>query len=747
MLRILSPIESISKTYRINCCLLPLSSQISYDKEHNTMKIAMNRKGGCILVLVVTLMLACKEDYNAPFEGKGTIKIRIATEKPKTKSGRTASAHEVDFSGFNVAIKAKNTEKVVESWDNYSEVPESIVMEPGEYTVEIFSDQVDYPKFNAPFYYGSSKSFKAIAGEDQVIEINLSLNAVEMSIAMSDKAKTFYKEIEVRISETTSGKSLVFTKNDESNKAYFNPGELSVVVKGKITGNDGKDIVIEKVDVIKASVNESYVIRIDGDNPFGNGSLNVTVVNTTQKDIEITLGLDNTPPVAAFTTSTGNKYLNKGTAITFTDASLDSDGVLASWSWDFGNGDTSDQQNPEYTYNDTGSYSVSLTVKDNLGAIHTKTMEVEVVGINWALDVGQGFIKGIKAARADDGKLYIGGSDGKFRSVNPDGTVNWVTELTTGSGNQEIYDGSGAMTDSGDIIVTSQNGNVYSLALTNGEINWAFTPNNGEGFRSGAAIGTDGTIYVNGRNEKFYALNPNGTLKWEYAHAGGGDSNPAIASDGTIVFGSDDKHVYAFDPVQGGTPAPKWSFATGNKANGSPSIANGVVYIGSEDNKLYAIRLSNGEKIWESKAYADNTVSTPTIDKEGKVYFGIKEKAFYALNASDGTESWSKTDFSDDFIFSSATLDANGLLYIANDNGMLYAFDTTNGTLAWSIKLGKTMFSSVTLGADGNIYIGTGSAGGGKPSFFYSLYAASAGHVDSPWPTKRGDDKNTGREQ
>tara|TARA_B100000315_G_scaffold223352_1_gene228071 strand:+ start:6833 stop:10429 length:3597 start_codon:yes stop_codon:yes gene_type:complete len=40
------------------------------------------------------------------------------------------------------------------------------------------------------------------------------------------------------------------------------------------------------------------------------------------------------------------------------------DGDIVAWDWDFGDGGTSSEQNPVYTYNDIGVYTVSLTVSD-----------------------------------------------------------------------------------------------------------------------------------------------------------------------------------------------------------------------------------------------------------------------------------------------------------------------------------------------------------------------------------------------
>jgi len=75
----------------------------------------------------------------------------------------------------------------------------------------------------------------------------------------------------------------------------------------------------------------------------------------------------NKPPVAIFTESAENVYVNE--KITFNAAgSYDPDGYIVDYSWDFGDGNTATGIIVSYAYADNGSYSVTLTVTDNDGA-------------------------------------------------------------------------------------------------------------------------------------------------------------------------------------------------------------------------------------------------------------------------------------------------------------------------------------------------------------------------------------------
>ncbi len=83
----------------------------------------------------------------------------------------------------------------------------------------------------------------------------------------------------------------------------------------------------------------------------------------------------NNAPVADFSAS-ANKL-----AVRFSDASTDSDGEIQSRQWDFGDGLSSNETNPNHVYAAPGTYQVTLTVIDDDGAQNTTApKEVAVVG-------------------------------------------------------------------------------------------------------------------------------------------------------------------------------------------------------------------------------------------------------------------------------------------------------------------------------------------------------------------------------
>jgi len=52
-----------------------------------------------------------------------------------------------------------------------------------------------------------------------------------------------------------------------------------------------------------------------------------------------------------------------------------------------------------------------------------------------------------------------------------------------------------------------------------------------------------------------------------------------------LYIGSEDNHVYALNATTG---LPLWSFTAGFVVDSPPAVVNGVLYIGSHDGNVYA---------------------------------------------------------------------------------------------------------------------------------------------------------------
>jgi outer membrane protein assembly factor BamB len=72
-----------------------------------------------------------------------------------------------------------------------------------------------------------------------------------------------------------------------------------------------------------------------------------------------------------------------------------------------------------------------------------------------------------------------------------------------------------------------------------------------------------------------------------------------------------------------------WTFQTGGEVDSSPAICGGKVVVGSEDGRLYMLRLSDGVEIWSYEA-GQAVTSSPAIGS-GMVVVGCDDGYVYAF--------------------------------------------------------------------------------------------------------------------
>ena len=115
-----------------------------------------------------------------------------------------------------------------------------------------------------------------------------------------------------------------------------------------------------------------------------NGDWTLGVYHSSGCGSEITawsITIVKTSPLADFsaTPTSGDVPLT----VQFTDQSIDVDGTVVSWSWNFGDGNTSTEQNPLHTYETYSVYDVILSATDDDGMTGTETKE-DYITVNYA---------------------------------------------------------------------------------------------------------------------------------------------------------------------------------------------------------------------------------------------------------------------------------------------------------------------------------------------------------------------------
>ncbi|MFC1944923.1 PQQ-binding-like beta-propeller repeat protein [Chloroflexota bacterium] len=185
--------------------------------------------------------------------------------------------------------------------------------------------------------------------------------------------------------------------------------------------------------------------------------------------------------------------------------------------------------------------------------------------------------------------------------------------------------------------------------------------------------------------------------KWSFAFQGWPCTSLVIGADGTIYVGSGDKKLYAVNPD--GTE--KWSFTTGGSIRSSPAIsADGTIYVGSDDNKFYAVNPDGTEKwSFDTGTYVR---SSPAIGSDSTIYCGSFNGNLYAINP-DGSLKWT---FATGDGNQDPAIGADGTIYVCSGGNKLCAVNP-DGIEKWSFTTGGAHISLPAIGTDGTIYLGS----------------------------------------
>jgi outer membrane protein assembly factor BamB len=209
--------------------------------------------------------------------------------------------------------------------------------------------------------------------------------------------------------------------------------------------------------------------------------------------------------------------------------------------------------------------------------------------------------------------------------------------------------------------------------------------NRKDAFYSGGPAVVGDLLVIGTLDGHVYGLNvKDGSQRWVSVLPSEVIDSPAIAGPLTIVR-TQDGRVYGLDSNTG---ERRWVNDQGNvpllslRGNGPLLVANGVVFFGSDDGKLMALRLDNGDKLWEQKlATGEGRTDIERMnDADGSVlldgstlYASAYHGNLTAIDGPSGRPLWGRP-FS---TYTSMAVNGNSL-FGANTDSEVWAFDKSS---------------------------------------------------------------------
>ncbi len=284
----------------------------------------------------------------------------------------------------------------------------------------------------------------------------------------------------------------------------------------------------------------------------------------------------------------------------------------------------------------------------------------------------------------------------------------------------------------GVVYVGSEDGNIYALGATGGQLKWKL--------HTGGAVSSspafyNGKIFCCSYDGYCYAINAaNGEVAWKFKTGGEKKvgayglwtmkpdslymedlydfflSSPVVDAgqkSAVVYFGSSDGYLYAVNADSG---TLKWKFKTNGIIHTNPAIKNGTVYIGSWDTWLYAIDAQTGKEKWKFKTQDQPEVhllegiqASPAVS-DSFVYIGARDGYFYAISANTGKLAW-KFGCDNSWVLTTAAIQDSTVYFGTSDSYLLLALDTKTGKEKFRMKTNGYNYSSPAI-AGSTAYFG-----------------------------------------
>ena len=168
--------------------------------------------------------------------------------------------------------------------------------------------------------------------------------------------------------------------------------------------------------------------------------------------------------------------------------------------------------------------------------------------------------------------------------------------------------------------------------------------------------------------------------------------------DGVVYVGSYDNNLYALNQASGQFI---WKYPTSDSIASTAAIFGEDVFITSADQHIYSINKKTGELNW--RYHTEGPIySSPSI-RYDHIFFGSDDANFYALNAKRGKLVWKTNAFSP--VRSTAYV-GDELVCFGTEGGYIYALELANGKMKWQSQAKRAVTSSPTV-VDDIVFIGS----------------------------------------
>ena len=372
--------------------------------------------------------------------------------------------------------------------------------------------------------------------------------------------------------------------------------------------------------------------------------------------------------------------------------------------------------------------------------------------------------------------IYVGTSNGKLITLyKQDGSIAWTFD----SGESEVRSRqffSAVYESKGKLYLGTSTNQLLALDAKSGELAWKYRVDDWVRSRP---IEFNGVVYAATLNSRLYALKETLTgvkEHWSRFLGQHGITADLVAGETGLLVADRHFKLHSVDFESGtirwqhGIQDGAWIEGQFIKADyaaalpGTPTVVDGVVYIGGSDGFVNAVNVETGKELWKFEVDGRVTgavsivdgkamfgeIGRPTGAFDGTVELGDVQVAqneegpqYYAVDMKTGELIWQSHEYGYTWI---GAIDNDGVMFSGDMSGYVYGIDPDTGEKLWSYYTAQDTFQEdkahdhykhgwppgvycMPVADDENFYVGSWSG-------YYFAFDQKSG--DLRWRTQTG---------
>ncbi|MDX1739873.1 MAG: PQQ-binding-like beta-propeller repeat protein [Rhodothermales bacterium] len=346
------------------------------------------------------------------------------------------------------------------------------------------------------------------------------------------------------------------------------------------------------------------------------------------------------------------------------------------------------------------------------GEIDTRGLD-RLGGVVWRFDAGSAVRSSPVVA---EGVVYVGTSAGELHALDAaSGAARWTTSVESAIGGAPLVTGTF-------VVCVDRANRIHAVDRLTGQKEWVVEGDpdlplewglEGWDYILSSPVLADSLVVVGTGDGIVRAIHlASGKVHWQF-ETGGRIRSSAFVDDGVAYVGSgtgilhglsvrDGSEVWRFETAGASWKSADWGFDR-KQMYSSPTIREGVLYVGSRDAALYAIDVESRDTVW---TFVDGTswvVSSPAVAGGRVISARSGSLKIRSIDLESGDGEWSVT--TGGYVFSSPRI-VGSTVFVGSGDGKLYALDAATGEERWSYRTEGAIYSTPAIW-DGRLYVGS----------------------------------------